>query len=174
MAHLELSFVTEHSLGSWIIRQGTHSDYSHVDIIADGYRIGARTDHGVPNPDYYKPYGPFRIVQPTLTGVQARPMDYSKFARDDRLIIPVDRNGYDASLVWLRQQIGKPYDKTGLLRSFVLNLPQSDTPWWDEAAWWCSELATVFVHMAGFPACRTPCNRMSPNDCYIYAGCFAT
>ena len=41
MSHIELSFVTEASLGSQAIRWFTHSDFSHVDIITPGgYRLG--------------------------------------------------------------------------------------------------------------------------------------
>lgn len=168
MSQLELSFVTEDTFGSRLIRWGTHSDYSHVDIITpDGYRIGARTDH------------PIYSLQPLgedipLVGVQKRPMDYAPFTRDDRLIIPCDATAASYAYCWLLDQLGKPYDKIGLLRSFILNRPDKrPVSWRDEHAWWCSELGARFIEVAGFRECRAPVNRMSPNDTYIYGGCFA-
>ncbi len=173
-SQLELSFVCENSVGSKMIRWFTHSDFSHVDIITpDGYRLGARSDH------------PTWCDQPLtaadrddncikksiwMAGVQKRAMDYAPFTLDTRLIIPCSATQADYAYGWLYDQIGKPYDRHGLFASFLFDRP---VPWWDEKAWWCSELATVFVHNAGFPACRTPASRVSPNDCFIYAGCFA-
>ena len=163
-SHLELSFVTEDTLGSAAIRWFTHSNYSHVDIITpDGHRIGARTDH------------PVYSLQPlgediAHAGVQKRPMDYAPFTRDDRLIIPCSGMKFDLAYSWLNEQLGKPYDRGGLFASFLLDR----TDWRHDGQWWCSELGTVFIEKAGFPVCRTPANRMSPNDCYIYAGCFAS
>jgi len=165
VSHLELSFVTEASLGSQAIRWFTHSDFSHVDIITpDGYRIGARSDHPVWAPDLLDGRGLHLHA-----GVQKRIMDYAPFTLDCRLRIPVNHDCHQA-WAWINAQLGKPYDKHGLFSSFLFDRP---VPWYDERAWWCSELATVFVHNAGFPACRTPASRVSPNDCYIYAGCFA-
>ena len=155
MSHLELSFVTEASLGSQAIRWFTHSDFSHVDIITPGgYRLGARCDNPIRG----------------RTGVQLRKMNYAKFALDRRLTIECSEAQARGAYAWLWEQLGKPYDKRGLFASFLFGRP---VPWWDEKAWWCSELATVFVHTAGLPACRTPASRVSPNDCFIYAGCFA-
>ena len=164
MSHLELSFVTEASLGSQAIRWFTHSDFSHVDIITpDGYRLGARSDHPVGNLANSQRDG-------DGAGVQRRAMDYAPFTLDRRLIIPCSATQAYYAYGWLYKQLGKPYDKYGLFASFLFDRP---VPWYDERAWWCSELATVFVHNAGFPACRTPASRVSPNDCYIYVGAFA-
>ena len=172
MSRLELSFVTEASLGSQAIRWFTHSDFSHVDIITpDGHRLGARSDHPVRPHDPVKPRGVFGdMYTHKVAGVQKRAMDYAKFTLDKRLVIECSAAQARGAYAWLYDQLGKPYDKRGLFASFLFDRP---VPWYDERAWWCSELATVFVHNAGFPACRTPASRVSPNDCYIYAGCFA-
>ena len=163
MSRLELSFVTEASLGSQAIRWFTHSDFSHVDIITpDGYRIGARSDHPVGAAGE----GCGRM----MAGVQKRDMHYAGFTLDKRLIISCTPINAAIAYGWLYDQLGKPYDKRGLFASFLFDRP---VPWWDEKEWWCSELAAVFVHNAGFPACRTPASRVSPNDAFIYAGCFA-
>jgi hypothetical protein len=161
MRQIELSFVAEDRLGSKVIRWGTHSDFSHVDIIMpSGRRLGARHDHPVWNCDRLK------------AGVQIREPDYADFSRDERLIIPCTMAHYDVALRWLMLQVNKPYDITGLLASFLLNRPKG---WRDEGQWWCSELAVCFVErvLAGIE-CLTPANRVSPNDCYLFCGAFAS
>lgn len=154
MPNLELSFVTEPTIGSAVIRWFSHSNYSHIDIIVDGHRIGARSDKPVNG----------------LTGVERRPIDYGTFSRDDRLLIPVDGPHELDALEWLFKQIGKPYDTTGLFASFLFDRP---TPWRDESSWWCSELGMAYLEHAGIKPCRTPVNRITPNDLYLYAGAFA-
>ena len=163
MNRLELSFVSQRDPGSWAIRWFTHSDFSHVDIITDdGWRLGARSD--CPKP-YVEPGDPPAWLTPKA-GVQVRPMDYAKFSRDERITIPCTRNQYNTSLMWLCQQIGKPYDSSGLFRSFLLDKYQ----WGDNGKWWCSELAAAFIEAAGFPRMMIPATRCAPNDAFIYAG----
>ena len=150
---LELSFVTQHDPGSWAIRWFTHSDFSHVDIIMpSGERLGARSD--VP------------MGYPPHTGVQIRPPDYAKFSRDERISIPCDAALAHEAYTWLLKQVGKPYDKSGLFRSFLFD----DYQWRYDDKWWCSELAAVFLEAAHFPRVMTPANRLAPNDTFIYAG----
>ncbi|MBE0471771.1 MAG: hypothetical protein IBX55_19955 [Methyloprofundus sp.] len=53
-----LQFTARRKIGSWLIRQFTWSDYSHVDIVLpDGRLLGARLDGGVsiqPTGDFEK------------------------------------------------------------------------------------------------------------------------
>ena len=159
MINLELSFVTEypHGLehiplfdgGEWI-RWFSHSDFSHVDIIQGGMRFGARSDYPVNG----------------KTGVQIRPMDYAVFRRDERVVIPAFREPLDCAVIWLNKQVGKPYDTTGLFRSFLFD----DMNWRTEDRWWCSELGTVYVETALNKRVLTAANRMTPNDLYLWAG----
>ena len=159
MSQLELSFVSQRDPGSLAIRWFTHSDFSHVDIIrGDRWRVGARSDC----PNY--PDGPYG-VRAKCTGVVPRLGDYAVFSRDERVIISCTDLQYQQAWTWLRQQLGKPYDSTGLFRSFLFD----DYNWRDEDKWWCSELAAVFIEKAGFSPIATPANRVSPNDAYIYA-----
>ena len=153
MSQLELSFVSQRDPGSWAIRWFTHSDFSHVDIITpDGYRLGARSD--------------CPVGYPLAAGVQRRPMDYAKFTRDERITIPCLMQPHHDAYTWLDDQIGKPYDSSGLFRSFLLDKYQ----WGDNGKWWCSELAAVFIEQAGFPRMMIPATRCAPNDAFIYAG----
>jgi hypothetical protein len=153
---IELSFVTERSPSSAVIRWFTHSNYSHVDIIlSTGCRLGARSDKPVPTSRGYR------------TGVQIRRPDYAVFERDDRLVldVPDEMRG----LEWLYAQVDKPYDITGLYASFLFDR----TDWRVENNWWCSELGMAFVEHCGIKPARIPVNRVTPNDLYLYAGAFA-
>jgi hypothetical protein len=150
---IELSFVTQAGPGSRLIRWFTHSDYSHVDIIIDGYRWGARFDYPVNG----------------KTGVQVRLPNYAVFTRDDRLRIPVPPAQLAIAEDWLCQQLDKPYDRDGLFASFVFG--RAD--WRNDGKWWCSELGMAFLEHAGIPRCRIHQNRIAPNDLYIYASAFA-
>ena len=145
---IELSFVCEDTFGSKLIQWFTHSDFSHVDIIdEDGYRVGARMD-----------------------GVWTRKKDYTIFTRDERIIVPCLNK--EVAWNWLSQQIGKPYDKEGLLRSFLFNAGRS-VEWRDEGQWWCSELGMAFLEEALGWECNCPASRISPNDLYLFAGAVA-
>lgn len=149
---IELSFVCEDSFGSELIRWFTHSDFSHVDIITPwGTRTGARMDHPVNG----------------KTGVQDRPFLYGNFIRDERVIVSAPY--VDDAYAWLSRQYGKPYDKEGLLRSFLFNAGRS-IDWRDEGQWWCSELGMVFLEKALGWECNSPASRISPNDLFIFAG----
>ena len=162
MPQLELSFVSQRDPGSWAIRWFTHSDFSHVDIIRPfpARRIGARSD--CPVWAIGKPHD----TGTGETGVQIRSMDYAKFTRDERIIIPCTDTQWIAANTWLNQQLGKPYDSSGLFRSFLLDKYQ----WGDNGKWWCSELAAVYIEAAGFPRMMIPATRCAPNDAFIYAG----
>ena len=157
---IELSFVTERSPGSEVIRWFTHSDFSHVDIIwgdpygplaMEGMRFGARSDCPVNG----------------KTGVQFRESGYAKFVKDWRVIVPATFQQEDKFYDWLLKQEGKPYDTTGLYASFLWNRPD----WNHDTAWWCSELAGAALGQgAGLVNIVTPTNKLSPNDAFLVAG----
>ena len=93
-------------------------------------------------------------------------MDYAVFRRDERVVIPAFREPLDCAVIWLNKQVGKPYDTTGLFRSFLFD----DMNWRTEDRWWCSELGTVYVETALNKRVLTAANRMTPNDLYLWAG----
>ena len=112
--------------------------------------LGARTNHPVNG----------------KTGVQIRPKGYATFKRQVILEIPCGLNDWYNGFAWLKEQIGKPYDRTGLYRAFLFN----STNWRHDGEWWCSELGMAFLEHCGFPKALTPANRITPNDLFLYAG----
>lgn len=44
------------------------------------------------------------------TGVQARPLGWSKVTRERRYAIPVTEAQYEAAMTWLEEKVGMPYD----------------------------------------------------------------
>ena len=142
---ITLQFTTENSVGSSVIRWFSHSDFSHVDIVNSmGKLIGARSDTKTP-------------------GVAIREPGYVHFTKT----VQVELEG-TPNWEWLNKQIGKPYDKTGLFRSFLF----SDHSWGHDNSWWCSELGLAFLENSGFPKASTPANRFTPNDLYIFTSAF--
>jgi uncharacterized protein YycO len=74
------------------------------------------------------------VIHATLRdGVHAQSM--AEFLRDRIVVqeIPVFLPNQPAADAWLRAQLGKPYDWTGILGFLFWR------DWQDDAAWWCSE-----------------------------------
>lgn len=72
---LILQFSTEPSIGSAIIRWGTHCPYSHVDgVMPDGNLLGCRLG----------------LLTAEPPGVQIRPPNYTTFSATQRMAFPVD------------------------------------------------------------------------------------
>jgi uncharacterized protein YycO len=140
---ISLQFVTQKSLGSSLIRWGTHSDFSHVDVVLfDGRLLGARNDTAVP-------------------GVCIRPANYAPFTRRQTVIVPTqeDRAFYS----FLVDQLGKPYDWKAIVGFAV------DRNWRDPDSWFCSELVAAALEAAKIVKVQTPANRISPNDVFLLA-----
>lgn len=141
---ITLQFVTERSLGSWLIRYFNWVDVSHVDLVLpSGELLGARTDHH--------------------PGVQIRPAGYAKFTRIVQIdfdFTPAQTDGY---LAWVKTQIGKPYDSIGIEEFFV----HSRRDWRDPSAWFCSELQARASEIAGNPFLDfryVGCFKVDPRD----------
>lgn len=112
---------------------------SHVDaVLSDGSLLGARLDGGVairrPN---YEPFDRVqRIVLDTAPALEGRFTDF------------------------LRQQLGKPYDKLAIAAFAV----QRD--WRQPDAWFCSELQAAALEACGFfpQPLANPANEITPRD----------
>jgi hypothetical protein len=65
------------------------------------------------------------------------------------------------------QQVGKPYDKRGLIDTFVIG-----REWRDDGSWWCSELVAAALEKAAFiPTLPLQIKAVSPGDvAFILAG----
>lgn len=133
-------FVTEATLGSWAIRFGTHSDFSHVDVVLpSGDLLGARS----------------------AGGVQIRKPDYTQFSLIRRVVIPCSDDEGQAYYEFLRAQVGKPYDWKGVV-GFAVN-----RDWRATDCWFCSELDIAAKEVAKIIKVATPASRITPNDDYL-------
>jgi len=95
-------------------------------------------------------------------GVQARPHNYDKsdFTRELYVSIPATPAQTDAFHLFLRAQVGKPYDFLAIAGIAL----QRD--WQKEDAWYCSELiAAALCHCGVFPPhLATEFNHVTPRD----------
>lgn len=140
-----LQFIGADDLGSEAIEWFSHGSFSHVDsVLEDGRLLGARSD----------------VVGGVPAGVQIRPPDYETFARVLRVELPAPNAVVDAYYGFLRSQIGKPYDKDGIL-AFVLW-----RDWRTPDAWFCSEIAARGLEVSGYLAypLASPANRVTPSE----------
>jgi hypothetical protein len=113
--------------------------YSHVDsVLPDGKLIGARMDGGV----------------------QIRPADYLGDEKVLKVELPAGPSMTDAYYDFILDQVGKPYDRAGIL-GFLFG-----RNWRDENSWFCSELVATGLEQCGyfpFPLASTT-NKITPPD----------
>ncbi len=128
MGAVTLQFSTQRGWASGLIRWFGHGQpYSHVDFVLPGGRLlGSRTDAPVSG----------------QTGVQIRPANYAKFSAVLRVSIQTPHAA--AIYAAARSQIGKPYDRRGII-GFVCG-----RNWRDTDSWFCSELAAWAFEQGGF------------------------
>lgn len=139
--------------GGWWIRRGTHSRFSHVDIVyPDGTLVGARNDT---HRDWKGQWN---------TGVQRRPPDYADFNVRERIVVSVTADEEAAIYDFVNLQIGKPYD-TLAIEGFV-----AGRDWRDPRAWFCSELVAAAFEHGALLTVLTPESKVTPNDAYILLG----
>lgn len=142
---ITLQFVSERwSLGAWLIRNGTWSDVSHVDLVLpNGDLLGARTDH---NP-----------------GVQIRPKGYADFSRIVQVDYDFDPRRTALYIDWCKSQVGKPYDR-GDIANFVIHRRRD---WRNDASWICSELqarASEITERSFLDFSYIGCFKIAPRD----------
>ena len=120
--------------------------YSHIDVLTPkGELRGARSDwHGNIPPGY-----------------EDRPYDYEKWAAQTQYTIDVSDDQWTAYWGYSAAQLGKPYDKRGLVDSFVFG-----RNWRDDNAWWCSEEVAVNLEKAWIiPPLPKYMMSVEPGDC---------
>src|ERR1700674_4415065 len=103
------------------------------DLASDAVLIGAH-DGWATHVEALMPNG--RLLGALLEGgVQSRPMDYDKGTATRELYVPLQNvPGEDKFNDFLNAQIGKPYDKLGIV-GFVFG-----RDWHAGDSWFCSEL----------------------------------
>jgi uncharacterized protein YycO len=119
-----LQLSTQADIGSKFIRYMTDSDFSHVDLVLpDGSLLGARTDGGV----------------------KIRKAGYAKFSKIAIYQADVPDEVGAKIYEFARAQVGKKYDKTGIVNFFIQN-----RNWRETDSWFCSELAAAAFAQAGW------------------------
>lgn len=138
---MKLIYLTGRGPLSTIIRHIDGGRWSHVGII-DG-------DH---------------VIEAVWTdGVRYRRLDSLMEDRPEHEILDVTLPNEAEALQWVRQQIGKPYDFTGVIGlGFGRN-------WQESSRWYCSELAVTAAVKGGLAA---PVNvrRIGVEKSYRYFG----
>lgn len=131
-------FSTDNDIGSFLIRFGTRSDWSHVDaVLPDGSLLGALPQDGV----------------------QIRPPNYAPLTAS--LTVSLDTDCETQFYEILKSQIGKPYDWRA-----VVSFAFGDRDWQEADSWFCSELQVWAIMQCGFfkAPLLIPTDRISPRD----------
>ena len=144
---ISLQFSRGPDLSSELIEWFSHAaHYSHVDtIMPDGALLGARSD----------------VIGGKPSGVQIRPPDYLGTEPVFRIDLE-NANELESAAYYdfVKAQVGKPYDKLGIVGFLV------GRDWREPSSWFCSELvAAALESCLYFPyplAC--PANKVTPPD----------
>jgi uncharacterized protein YycO len=128
--------------------------YSHIDTLTNhGMLRGARADE----------------ILGRAAGVEDRPMRYEKWKKCTQYSISVTNGQYDRFWNFSDKQVGKPYDKHGLVSSFVFG-----RQWREDDSWWCSELVASCLEHAGIVRIPPEVRSVTPGDCaFLFAGMMA-
>lgn len=132
---MNIVFARKPTLGSWLIRFGTWSQWSHCAILADAKVIDATMQHGVAE----RPFVEFVSEYP------------------DHLMVSVECDESQA-LAFARSQIGKPYDWLAIV-GFVFR-----RGWSCGDKWFCSEFVEAALKAGGRQRFREELPRITPRD----------
>lgn len=144
MSVVRYQFVAAAAFSSRLIEYFGAGGFSHVDaVLPDGRLLGARSD--ICGGQKYP-------------GVWIRPQDYEKWPR--RVVMELSCTDEQAKAweLFLRAQIGKPYDKMAIFGFLV------GRAWREDDSWFCSELGTRALEVAKIcpdPLTLTP-NKVTP------------
>lgn len=136
---MKIVFARRPTLGSWLIRIGTWSQWSHCAVIDGDTVIDATWPHG---------------VRRTLLA------DWViRYA--DNEVANIQLPHEDAATGFLVRQIGRRYDWTALVGFFFRR------GWKDEDRWFCSELVEAAVMAGGLRRFREQLTRITPRDVWM-------
>jgi hypothetical protein len=125
--------------------------YSHIDVVTEaGMLRGARSDwHGWIPPGY-----------------EDRPIGYESWERQTQWTIEVSDEEHAAYWKYSNAQLHKPYDKRGLVDTFVRG-----RDWRDNDKWWCSEEVAWNGEVAGLWEIPQHVLSVEPGDCvFLFIG----
>jgi hypothetical protein len=128
---------------------GANTGFSHVDVLLpDGRLLGSRSEQ-------------IGLIPP---GVQIRPPNYARWRYTKVLSLATGPVRQAAFHGFLRQQLGKPYDKTAIV-GFIVN-----RNWREDDSWYCSELITAALEAASIvPSLVSTPAKISPNALSLIA-----
>lgn len=159
--YLDISHVGGSGWSSKCIEWFGAGGFSHVDIVVPdwycdenklprGSLLGARSDRIGGQP----------------AGVYIRPPDYEAWPKRLVLRVPCTTEQAEKAFRWAARQIRSPYDRFGLVSSFILG-----RDWREEGAWWCSELAVRMLEVGGIiPVLPVSFWKITPGDCALVCG----
>lgn len=153
MSAIVLQFVGAADLGGSLINWFDHGPFAHVDsVLSDGTLLGARSD----------------VWANVPAGVQLRPADYMPFKNPVRASLEAPQTVVDAYYAFLLDQVGKPYDMTGIVGFAV------GRDWRNPNAWFCSELAAAGLEESGFLEYKLiqPASKIAPDDLALVCSAF--
>lgn len=133
--------------------------YSHVATLLPGGKevLDARSD----------------VIKGIAAGVQIRPASYLGAPYVvDLYEIPCTEAQLDAAYSRLRTQLGKPYDKIGIINfgTGMITGDFEDRNWRNESAWFCDELCVWDWEMEGIcPQLQITPNRIAPGSASLIA-----
>ena len=139
----KLLFTRSHRIGSIIIRFGTWSSWSHVDLIIGDFVIGSTSDVGVnivPMYDRLKHATDYQLMETTDDLTQAQ---------------------HDQLKQFMISQLGKPYDWAGI---FGLPLRRD---WEKPDRWFCSEILAAGFNKIQYPLIKEETWRVTPQHLCI-------
>lgn len=139
MEKIFIRLVTQEDIVSFLIREKTFCDYSHVEfVLDDGTTIGAHSSGGV----------------------AIRPSNYAKFTKVAKFAVSVTPEQKAAILAFAHAQVGKGYDY-GAIASDLLSKDLHSRGKWD-----CSELVVAAFAAGGAPLLRMSetIDRYTPRD----------
>jgi uncharacterized protein YycO len=129
---------------SFIIRRVTYSPFSHAEFkLPDGTYLGSLMKGGV----------------------QIRPADYAKYDVEALFVADVTPEVETKIYEFIHKQIGKPYDKLGIINLALQHKDNNTGSWKDDTAWFCSELIAAAFEYAGYPLLIVPdADHVTPRD----------
>jgi len=151
---IQLQFVRQKGIASSAIAWFSQGNFSHVDaVLPSGRLLGARNDNALGIP----------------SGVQIRPEGYADWALRVRFTIPTTQEQANKFYTFLREQIGKPYDRSAIW-GFV-----TGRNWRAQDSWICSELQAAALEHAGIvPPLYLSANKITPTALALLASSIAS
>lgn len=135
---MKLVFARRHRIGSWLIRFGTFSQWSHVGLLDGDTVYDATGARGVSR----RPYAEFAAEYPTHEVAEVPCND-------------------QAVREWADRQLGKPYDYSAIFGILFR------TGWASEGKWFCSEFVEAAIQVGGVKRFREDLNRITPRDVWM-------